>query len=235
MYLYETHMHTSTVSACAVSSPAEQVRAYKRRGYAGVIITDHFLNGLAARSPGKVSMSWADKINFFVSGYERAKKEGDKCGLDVFFGWEYSIDGSDFLTYGLNEDFLIAHPELEDTPPIEKYSTLVRDAGGYIAQAHPYRRGLWINMPLPVEPSLIDGVEVYNGGMPMAVNKKAFDFALEHGLPMQAGSDSHDTDIRDVNGISLRNKAESIHDIIKAIKARQVKLILPPIINDLWN
>jgi len=44
-FLYETHMHTSEVSACAVISAEQQVAAYKKRGYCGIISTDHFING----------------------------------------------------------------------------------------------------------------------------------------------------------------------------------------------
>ena len=97
-FKYETHMHTSEVSACAVSPAAEQVRAYSARGYAGVIVTDHFINGFST-CPGK--LPWDKKMKHIVSGYELAKKAGDKYGMDVFLGWEFTIRGSDFLTYGL--------------------------------------------------------------------------------------------------------------------------------------
>ena len=43
LYRYETHLHTSEASACAVFSAVEQVRSYKAAGYDGIIVTDHFL------------------------------------------------------------------------------------------------------------------------------------------------------------------------------------------------
>ena len=109
-FLYETHMHSSEVSACSIRNAVSQVRFYKDRGYTGIILTDHFTNGYT-HCPRNIS--WYDKMKFTMSGYEKAKKEGDLIGLDVFFGWEFTIKGSDFLTYGLGFDFLLAYPDLD--------------------------------------------------------------------------------------------------------------------------
>jgi len=223
MFLYETHMHTSQVSKCGTATPQEQVRAYKARGYTGVIVTDHFLNG-HAHQPGK--MSHQKLMEFFMSGYDMAKNEGDKIGLDVFFGWEYAVDGHDFLTYGLGLDFLIKHPEMLRTMPIDAYSKAVREAGGYLCQAHPFREAVWIENPGAVDASLLDGIEVYNASDQKHTNQKAYDFAKKHHLAMQSGSDSHSEHLDIVSGICLNEKAQSIHDIIHAIKSHQAGLII---------
>jgi len=220
-YLYETHLHTSEVSACAVSSAAQQAVNYKRKGYAGIIVTDHFINGYST-CPKK--LPWENKMRYFASGYEAAKKKGDEIGLDVFFGWEFTIKGADFLTYGLDLDFLISHPRL-DLMSIEEYSALVRKSGGYLAQAHPYRDAYYIEHNYPVRPELLDGVEVYNSYDREASNSRAYAFAQDNNLPMQSGTDSHGKIDRRYRGIILENKAETIHDIINAIKANEVKLI----------
>jgi predicted metal-dependent phosphoesterase TrpH len=199
------------------------VRAYKARGYAGIIVTDHFLNGNSACPR---NLDWDKKMEFVLSGYVKAKAEGDKCGLDVFLGWEWCLAGTEFLTYGLSADFLLAHHNL-DTLTIEQYCTLVRKHGGYNAQAHPFRRGSWIDNPFPVEPGLMDGVEAYNASMPDEVNRKARDFARRHNLPIQAGSDSHEEDIYFASGVGLARKAKSIFDIIEAIKTGTAELIIP--------
>ena len=219
-YLYETHLHTSEISACAVNTAAQQVAAYKRKKYTGIIVTDHFINGY---STCPKNVSWEQKMRYFASGYEEAKKAGDKIGLDVFFGWEFTIKGADFLTYGLDLDFLIAHPRL-DIMCIEDYSALVRKCGGYLAQAHPYRDAYYIEHNYPVHPHLIDGVEVYNSYDSEAVNSRAYAFAFENDLPMQSGTDSHGRIDRNFRGIILKERAETIHDIINAIKAKKVKL-----------
>jgi len=222
-YLYETHMHTAEVSDCASATAAEQVRFYKAKGYAGVIITDHFING---NSNCPRHLSWKGKMKHVASGYLAAAEEGAKRGLDVFFGIEYAIRGQEFLTYGIDLDFLLANPGL-DKLTIGEYSALVREYGGYLAQAHPYREAYWIPNPFPVEPRFIDGVEGYNACDPEQTNHKARQFAALHKLPMQAGSDSHHINSGGLSGIKLPRKAESIFDIIAAIKSGSAELIEP--------
>lgn len=220
-FLYETHMHTSEGSKCATSTAAQQVRAYKERGYTGIIITDHFINGYCTCPR---DLSWADKMQYVVKGHTAAKREGDRCGLDVFLGWEFSYRGADFLTYGLGLDFLIAHPNIDKMPP-EEYSKTVRKNGGYIAQAHPYRMASYINNPAPYDASILDGIEVFNSSDPSENNKKTMRFAKKHNLPIQAGTDSHSVHVGFSSGIVLNKKAESIDDIITAIKGFNVEII----------
>ena len=228
-YLYDTHVHTKEVSCCGASSAAKQVRAFKKKGYTGIIITDHLVRGY---SNCDESLPWEERVRFHLSGYEKAKKEGDLCGLDVFLGWEYTSretrDGVDFLTYGLDAKFLLAYPDLVDLK-IEEYCYLVRKHNGYIAQAHPFRNVAVLGMEAgPVSPMLIDGIEVYNAGRSESINAPAFEFAMKHNLFIQAGSDSHEESYPlNPCGIALGKKAESIFDIIEAIKSRTVTIIRP--------
>ncbi|MCL2398706.1 MAG: histidinol-phosphatase [Defluviitaleaceae bacterium] len=224
-YLYETHVHTSESSRCGQNSAVAQVRAYKKRGYTGIIITDHFIHGYRKH----LYLPWKIKMKHVASGYEAAKKEGIKCGLDVFFGWEFTVDGSDFLTYGLDLDFLFEHTHLAKLS-LPEYSNLIRKSGGYIAQAHPYRDKAGKGNKFPVNPEFLDGLEVYNAWDARNnknANEKAFAFAQKHNLPIQAGSDSHGINIPIVSGIKLKKKADSILDIIEEVKAKKVELILP--------
>ena len=159
-----------------------------------------------------------------VSGYEKAKQAGDKYGLDVFLGWEFTVKGADFLTYGLDLNFLLANPDV-DKLSIMEYSELVRRCGGFLAQAHPYRDEYYIEHNYPTKPDLIDAIEVYNSMDRKTANAKALAFAEKHDLPMQAGTDSHSIRERHYSGIALQEKAESIYDIIEAIKTRNVTLL----------
>ena len=228
-FLYDTHVHTSEASLCSSSTAAEQVRAYKKRGYTGIIITDHYVRGYSCCDE---SLPWKDQVRFFVSSYEAAKDEGDKCGLDVFFGWEYSPGeggcGLDFLTYGLGEQFMLNNPHIFDMT-VAEYCIFIRKNGGYAAQAHPFRdvasKGVEWG---PADPMVLDGVEVYNAGKKPEVNKAAYEFAKKHNLPMQAGSDSHRANENaELCGISLYKKAQDIHGIIEAIKLKKAELVIP--------
>jgi hypothetical protein len=164
-------------------------------------------------------------MEFFTRGYEEAKEEGGRCGLDVFFGLEFNVGDTEFLTYGLSPALLFENPGL-DRLTAKEFSAFVRREGGYLAQAHPYRVAPWIRKSEPVDPGLIDGMEVFNAGdMGKDSNRKAEKFARLHNIPMQAGSDSHYEDIPFAGGIGLRKRAESIFDIIEAIKKGEVSLI----------
>ena len=109
MFRYETHMHTSEVSRCAHAAAQDMIRACQRQGYDGAIITDHFLQG---NSHANISAPWPQRVSILMEGYRRAKAVGDEIGLAVFLGWEATLEGHDLLTYGLDEDFLLANPDL---------------------------------------------------------------------------------------------------------------------------
>ena len=47
-YLYETHLHTSQGSACAVDTGKRMAEACKAAGYTGIIVTDHNWGGNTA-------------------------------------------------------------------------------------------------------------------------------------------------------------------------------------------
>ena len=83
-----------------------------------------------------------------MQGYENARKEGEKLGLDVFFGWEFTLNpyAADFLTYNLDKEFLLDHPYI-DRLSLEEYSKLVRKNGGLLIHAHPYREAEYIHYP----------------------------------------------------------------------------------------
>jgi len=197
------------------------VRYYKRKEYAGVIITDHFFNG---NSGCPQNLSWEGKVKFFTEAYERAKKEGEKHDFDVFFGLEYSYNGTEFLVYGLNEEFLLKNPRF-DKLQMKDFSAAVRGAGGYLAQAHPYRTAWWISNPEPAHHSLIDGIEVHNSTMSDKTNRLALKYAEKHNLAKQSGSDAHNTSAHRPSGIALQNRAEDIFDIINALKKDRVVLL----------
>ena len=125
-FLYETHMHTSEGSACACSTGAEMARAYAESGYTGIIVTDHFYYGNTAVDR---KLPWQEWVERYCLGYEHAKAQGDKLGLQVFFGWESCYSATEFLVYGLDKEWLLSHPEIKDAT-VEEQFQLVHAGGG---------------------------------------------------------------------------------------------------------
>lgn len=186
MYQYETHLHTLPVSKCAKASVRENLEAYKALGYAGVFITNHFLDG---NINIEKSLPYQERIRFYFSDYEEGKRIGEELGIDVFCGVELSYKGTDFLIYGLDMDWFLTHPEIEGMKKSQELQ-LMRDAGALVIQAHPYREADYIDH-IRLFPRQVDGVEVYNACCNDLVNKMAVFYADSYGLIHFAGTDNH--------------------------------------------
>ena len=217
MYRYETHMHTCQSSACGRSTGAEHARFYKERGYTGIIITDHFFGGNTA-APRRGD--WKDRIEAFCAGYKDAKAEGDRIGLDVFFAWEETFEGDDYLVYGLDEEWLLAHPEVEHWTRQEQFEQVHRD-GGCVIQAHPFRCWDYIHA-IHLGLDLVDGVEVANGGNLPLWDAYAQRYAEEYGLYRTTGSDNHLSQPgKTLFGIGTERRLTDIHDWVDTVLQRK--------------
>lgn len=220
-YKYETHLHTFEASACATSNGAAMADAHKKAGYTGIIVTDHFFNGNTA-IPN--DLAWEERVERFCMGYENAKRRGDEIGLQVFFGWEFNYDSTEFLTYGLDKKWLLEHPEILSMK-YPDYQKLVKSCGGFLVHAHPFRER-WYIPKLVLVPEYTDAVEIYNDGNDMEVfNERAKWYAESFNLPFTAGSDIHN--VNGINGVGIESEKrfDSIHDYIDAVKNRQLTII----------
>lgn len=223
-YIYETHLHTSTGSACGKSLGSEYIQFYKDKGYAGIIVTDHFFNGNTAIPP----MPWKERVAQFCEGYEIAKREGDKLGLQVFFGWECRFEGDEFLIYGLDQTWLENHPEIMEWDHVTHYEKL-KEAGALIVQAHPFRERDYIS-EVRLHPFQCDAWEVANAGNPSEQDQLAFRYAQKNHIPMTAGSDIHKvgaTLTGETYGVAFPHKLSSIQDYVKGIKNGEGTLYTP--------
>ena len=209
-YRVETHLHTSQASACAISAGAEMARARKRDGCCAIVVTDHFFNGNTAV---RGNYTWDEKITLFMKGYEDAKSEGDKIGLDVYFGFELADRGNEFLVYNFGEEKLRAYPGIM-TDGIEKAMTKIRNEGGFIIHAHPFRNEFYIQDPNKIFPEYVDAVEIINThNKTKESNRRALEYAEKYNLIKFGGSDAHSTDPQD-GGMMFARKPESVDDMI---------------------
>ncbi len=183
----ELHSHTSAASACSSIAPEDMAFMYKKAGYGGLVITDHFLTGNTCVDR---TLPWDQQVDLFFEGYERAKVAGDMIGLRVFEGIEYSDYGTDFLLFGLERDFIKAHPEMTKMEP-EEFLPFFHEAGAFIIQAHPFREASYVRQVRSYAP-YVDAIEVINlGNWEAEYDRKAREEAERYGKPMTAGSDCH--------------------------------------------
>lgn len=186
MYRYETHLHTFPVSKCARAETRETLEFYKNEGYAGVFITNHFIDGNINIDR---SLPYEERIEFYFSTHKEAKMIGEEIGISVFFGIESSYRGTDFLIYGLGKEWFLEHPEIEEMKKSD-FLKLAADSGALIIQAHPYREAPYIDH-IRLFPRHVHGVEIYNASMSAETNEMARIYAEHYGLIEFAGSDNH--------------------------------------------
>lgn len=186
MYLYETHLHTAPVSKCGKVSVRENLEFYKSMGYAGVFITNHFIDGNINIDK---TLPYEELIEFYCSDYEEAVKIGKELGISVFFGIESSYKGTDFLIYGLDKAWLLQHPEIRDMKKSEQLKFFM-DQGALVIQAHPFYEASYIDH-IRLFPRQVHGVEVYNARRTEFQNNLARQYAEAYDLIPFAGTDNH--------------------------------------------
>lgn len=225
-YLYETHLHTEQGSACGKAPGRDYIRFYKDLGFTGIMVTDHFYHGNAR--PDR-NLPWDKWVNEFCQGYEDAKAEGDRQGLQVFFGIEERFEWDEWLIYGLTKEFLLDHPDMREWSRPE-YLKHVHAAGGAIIQAHPFReRGYMTSM----SPCLgVDGVEICNAGNGDVEDSAAARYARKLGKYVSAGSDVHWAGHRtpeETLGVGFSEPLRDVHDYVQAILTNREHILhLPP-------
>ncbi len=219
-FLYETHLHTSQASACARSAGYEMAEAAKAFGYTGIVVTDHNWGGNTCIPR---SLPWTEWVDAFAKGYYDAREQGDKIGLDVFWGYEAGYNGTEFLIFGTTPEWMRSHPELRDAT-VEEQFHIVHKGGGIVVHAHPYREEYYIP-EIRLFPKYVDAVEAINAThschKSQAHNDPKFDeraiaYARKHKLPMTAGSDIHSTNLFG-GGMAFREKLRDGKELCDAI------------------
>ncbi len=214
---------------------------YVNRGYAGIVVSNHFMNGSCRVNR---ALPWQEQIAMYCSGYERAKAEGEKYGLDVFFAFEYtcnsfygqpdtpcknkdSLFGCDFLIYGLDRQWLLSQDESLLFLPVNDFLKTVKNAGGTVIHAHPFRLAKPYTDHISLFPEFTDGVEILNAnpntqGSP---NRMAEAYAKEYGFFPTAGSDAHGIE-RYLAVTKLQKRASTIQALLTQLKQGEAEFTL---------
>jgi len=219
MYLYETHCHSSQCSRCARSSAQELVLAYHRAGYAGLVLTDHFIFGNTAVDP---SLPWEKRMRCYYDAYLQAKQVGNQLDFDVIFGIEHAYgDGKEVLLYGIGLDFLLVNPDIPELS-LDELVSRVHEASGIVIQAHPYRDRYYVNMAVEPRADIVDGLEIYNSGNQPGEDRKAWNLAQTGDYILTSGGDIHfDGDPRiGQAGLLLPHRVRDHREFAGALKRR---------------
>ena len=220
MYRYETHLHTLPVSKCARQSVRQNLEFYASLGYDGIFITNHFLDGNINIDK---NLPYEEQLEFYFSDYYEALKLSEEIGIKVFLGVEISYRGTDFLIYGLDKEWFLAHPEIMDMKKSEELAFLIEN-GALVIQAHPYREDRHINH-IRLFPRCVHGVEVINASRPDFENAMADAYANAYQLLKIAGSDNHaGNNVKRLAGIETSSPLLNEQDFISRVKNDDITL-----------
>lgn len=222
LYRYETHCHSAQCSRCAHSSARELVLAFHQAGYAGLVLTDHFIHGNTAVDR---SLPWEEQMRRYYGAFLEAKAAAKDLDFDVIFGIEHAYGGGqEVLCFGIDLDFLLENPDIPELS-LEEFADRVHKYGGILIQAHPYRYG-GIEIPIPMD--LIDGIEVYNAGNQPEKNVLALQKAGERDCILTSGGDIHASGESRVGaaGIALPYRVHDEKELVAALKRQDHQLII---------
>jgi hypothetical protein len=181
------------------------------------MVTDHFYRGNSSIDP---NLPWKEWVGRFCRGYEDARDEGARQGLDVFFGWEETFDGDDYLVYGLDKAWLLDHPEAALWTRLGQFKAAER-YGGCVVQAHPFRQHYYIKK-INLSAGCVHGVEAGNAeNMYRSYDALALRYAEKLGVSVTAGSDIHYAgDADGAFGVYMDKKMAGIQDYVAAVRSR---------------
>ena len=213
-------MHTLPVSRCARYGVRENLEFYRSLGYDGIFITNHFLDGNINIDR---SLPYEEKVEFYFSDYYEALKLSEEIGIKVFLGVEISYRGTDFLIYGLDKEWFLAHPEIMDMKKSEELPFLASH-GALVIQAHPYRQDRHIDH-IRLFPHCIEGVETVNACRTELENRMADIYADAYGFVKTAGTDNHiGSRITHLAGMESDTPLTDEADFIRRVRNQEMKI-----------
>lgn len=185
----EMHLHTLGNSRCAKVSAEDAAELYRRLGYDGVVVTNHWNEYIA----NDFFSGFGDKTAKYLEGYEAMRATGIRSffGVELALGKDYYSQhnnaGAEILVYGITPEEFRKEGERLFSVDIRALRRLADERGWVLVQAHPFRER---TKRLPHE--FLDGAEVFNGNF-RHLNKNfiASAYAKRRFLLPTAGSDFH--------------------------------------------
>ncbi len=217
---FEIHCHTADIDPVSEMTPELLVDSYMAKGYDGIVVTNHYFHTLYEWYPELNGASNEAFLEKYLRGYREVKAYGESRGITVLPGTEVRFDGnpSDYLVYGLTEDWFYEHPGLNFMNLDDFLKILPKDA--LVVQAHPFRDNMKITPPCK-----LFGVEVYNGRTKPDRNAVADFWADTENLRKTAGSDCHKRFDIAKGGIVFTEDVTDASSFVAALKSGNYRLI----------
>ena len=221
MYKTELHCHSKHVSTCAHASHEEIVEKYVAAGYTTIVSTEHINPWTFSRE--LEASTWRARLDHFMDAYRDFCRAAEGK-LNILLGAEIRFmrgNDSDYLVYGLTEEFLLDLGDPRYINSIHTLSRIVHERGLMIYQAHPFRPGMTVT-----DPHILDGIEVANcSPWHESHNDVAAMWAQVNGLHGISGTDFHDADHTPIGGIITEEPIGSSEKLLEVLRSDSYMLI----------
>lgn len=228
---FRGNLHTHSDRSDGVISPKEVCRRYKAEGYDFIALTDHFV--------GPYDYPIVDTTGFRDADFTTI------LGAELHSGAMENGELWHILAVGLPTDFAPSnspgfHP-IEDQETGPQLAQRARDAGAFVAVAHPEWGGLSLNDVRSIKAA--HAVEIYNHGCQVAADRAEgfwhLDRLLEEGcrLTLCATDDAHFSEPDHFGGWTMVKAAENTPEaLLQALKDGHTYASTGPEIHDVvWG
>ena len=182
----DLHVHCKERSGCGKSWAEDQIMAAKDAGLDAIVFTDH---------------------NRLMPEQDLQKFNEKYAPFRIFGGVEVTVEDEHVIVLGVREDCM--ETQKWNYPQLHHF---VRERGGYMALAHPFRYRDTINIDLEAFP--IDAVEIASNNTPVEEKGKIRRLASKLGISVLCNSDSH-----------IQSTIGSHYNIIHSVPADEMELI----------
>ncbi|MFZ6031106.1 MAG: PHP-associated domain-containing protein [Chloroflexota bacterium] len=189
----DLHVHSSDRSPCGQASDEEQVRAAIVAGLDAIVFTDHHCF---------VPLEQLDALNRQFAPFR------------VFSGIEMTCQGEDFLVIGVRD------PSLERAGwEYADLYTFVRQRGGFLALAHPFR----YRQEIAVDCDRLrpDAIEICSANTPPKARSRIRKLAQKWRAHLLSNSDAHATERLGTYYIVLDERIADEAALVALLKAGQ--------------
>lgn len=226
---YRGNLHTHSTRSDGVLDPAEVCRRYKAEGYDFIALTDHLV--------GRYDYPITDTASHRDAGFTTI------LGAELHSGAMENGELWHILAVGLPLDF--KPPHAPDFQPIEDQETgpelaqRARDAGAFVAVAHPEWSGLTTADARSIDAA--HAIEVYNHGCAVGCDRPhgfyTLDQLLSAGrkLNLCATDDAHFNEADHFGGWVMVKAQRNAPDLLlDALKAGEYYASTGPMVHGVW-
>ena len=218
MMKIEMHCHTDG-SHCADYNIQGIVADYKKAGYGGIVVTNHYAYKEYVRQGFSSVKEYAKA---FLTWVDDAEKVGKEQNVKIFFGMEVRLtyNNTEFMLYGFTKDFVLNNPEIYSLTQ-EQLFDLANRHNIFMYQTHPFRDGVKVG-----DPRFMHGAECFNGHYHHNNNNAlAEQFCKENNLIKVVGTDFHHDDQPITTAILVPEEIKDSIELTKYIRENRLEVV----------